>query len=90
MGLLKFTPPAWNVVASLLSALEAPIRDRLDVTGLLRRLLSGTDLPISTFGTDGHWGEIDIPEDVALYRNLIAEGEIVLENKQTGSETTAG
>jgi L-glutamine-phosphate cytidylyltransferase len=77
---LKFTPPAWSAVEALLSALEAPIRDRLDVTGLLRRLLAGKDLPIGTFGTNGQWGEIDNPEDVALYQKMIREGELLLED----------
>jgi L-glutamine-phosphate cytidylyltransferase len=45
MGLLKFTPPAWSAVEALLGTLDAPIRDRLDVTGLLRRLLAGKELP---------------------------------------------
>jgi L-glutamine-phosphate cytidylyltransferase len=80
MGLLKFTPRAWSAVEALLGALDAPIRDRLDVTALLRRLLTGKELPISTFGTDGQWGEIDSPEDVALYQNMAREGELLLED----------
>jgi len=80
MGLLKFTPPAWSAVEALLGTLDAPIRDRLDMTGLLRRLLIGNELPIGTFGTDGQWGEIDNPEDVALYQNMISAGELLLED----------
>ena len=80
MGLFKFTPPAWRVVEALLRVLDAPTRDRLDVTGLLRRLLSGNELPILTFGTDGQWGEIDNPEDVALYHKMVTEGELLLED----------
>src|SRR6202021_3878865 len=64
MGLLKFTPPAWIAIEALLGTLDAAIRDRLDVTSLLRRLLAGKEFPISTFGTDGQWGEIDNPEDL--------------------------
>jgi choline kinase len=80
MGLLKFTPPAWSAVEILLGTLAAAIRDRLDMTGLLRRLLAEKKLPISTFGTAGQWGEIDNPEDVALYHNMVREGELVLED----------
>ena len=80
MGLLKFTPPAWSAVEVLLSTLDAPTRDRLDMTGLLRRLLTGKELSVGTFGTDGQWGEIDNPEDVALYQNMVREGELVLED----------
>jgi choline kinase len=90
MGLLKFTPPAWRAVEALLGTLDAPIRDRLDVTGLLRRLLTAKQLPIGTFGTDGQWGEIDNPEDVALYQNMVREGELLLEDALPGREPTAG
>jgi len=80
MGLLKFTPPAWRAVEALLATLDAAIRDHLDMTGLLRRLLRGKELPIGTFGTDGQWGEIDNPNDVTLYQNMVREGELVLED----------
>jgi choline kinase len=90
MGLLKFTPPAWSAVEALLSRLDAPTRDRLDVTGLLRRLLNGKELPIGTFGTDGQWGEIDNPEDVTLYQNMVREGELLLEDALSGGEPMAG
>jgi L-glutamine-phosphate cytidylyltransferase len=81
MGLLKFTPPAWSKVEALLGTLDAAVRDRLDVTGLLRRLLAEKELAIYTFGTDGQWGEIDNSEDVALYRKMIRDGELVLEDR---------
>ena len=89
MGLLKFTPPAWSAVEGLLSTLDAPIRNRLDMTGLLRRLLTGKELPINTFGIDGQWGEIDNPEDVALYENMVRKGELLLEDAVSGREPTA-
>lgn len=80
MGLLKFTPPAWSAVEELLDTLDPPVRDRLDVTGLLRRLLAGNQLPIQTFATSGQWGEIDNAEDVELYQKMVSEGELVLED----------
>src|SRR5580700_255013 len=80
MGLFKFTPAAWSAVEALLSTLDSSVRDRLDVTRLLRLLIAGKQLPISTFGTNGQWGEIDNPEDVALYLDMIKEGELMLEN----------
>ena len=90
MGLLKFTPPAWGVVEKLLSALDAASRDRLDMTGLLRRLIASKEIPIGTFGTDGQWGEIDNPQDVALYEEMIREGQLVLDDVGPGRELTAG
>ncbi len=79
MGLLKFTPAAWSAVEALLAALDQPIRDRLDMTGLLRRLLAERKVPIATLATEGQWGEIDNQGDVTLYQTMIHEGELVLE-----------
>jgi choline kinase len=79
MGLLKFTPPAWGAVESLLSTLDERIRDRLDMTGLLRRLLAAHTVTIHSHGTDGQWGEIDNPGDVELYQQMVRHGELVLE-----------
>jgi len=83
MGLFKFTPPAWGIVEALLAALDAPTRDKLDVTGLLGRLLAGNELSIGTFGADGQWGEIDNAQDVALYEDMVRRGELVLEDTGT-------
>ena len=79
MGLFKFTPPAWSLVEALLANLDGPVRDKLDVTGLLRRLLAGKELSIATFGAEGEWGEVDNQEDVALYEEMARRGELVLE-----------
>jgi len=89
IGLLKITPPAWTAVETLLGTLDAPVLDRLDVTGLLRRLLTRQEFPIGTFGTDGQWGEIDNPEDLALYQNMVRKGELLLEDAPPGREPTA-
>jgi choline kinase len=79
MGLLKITPPAWQAIEELLGTLAADIRDRLDVTGLLRGLLD-RGFAVNTFGTNGQWGEIDNPEDAALYENMAMAGDLVLED----------
>lgn len=81
MGLLKFTPAGWQIIESHLQQLEAATADRLDMTGLLRRLLACNALPIGTCPTRGNWGEIDNPEDVALYEQMFRRGEIVLDSE---------
>lgn len=80
MGLLKFTPIAWKRVEQMLQTVEPSLADRLDMTGLLRRLLAGNEIRIGTFATDGQWGEIDNPEDVALYETMLRDGELLLED----------
>ena len=79
MGLLKFTPAAWQGIETLLCELDPAVRDRLDMTGLLRRLLARKAPQIAMIGTDGQWGEIDNPHDVALYEEMAAAGDLVLE-----------
>lgn len=79
VGLLKFTPAAWRVVEGLIGSVDAETRRRLDCTALLRRLLAAKALTIDTVATDGQWGEVDNPEDVALYRTMVRRGELVLE-----------
>ena len=83
MGLLKITPTAWTAIETLLATLEASIRDRLDMTGLLRRLLAAKAVTISTFATDGQWGEIDNPADVDLYHSMVRNHELRLEDPVT-------
>jgi choline kinase len=89
MGLLKFTPPGWSAVESLLNTLDPGVRDRLDVTALLRRLLATKVFPIGTFGTAGQWGEIDNLEDLALYQKMLSEGQLLLEAALSGNELLA-
>jgi L-glutamine-phosphate cytidylyltransferase len=79
IGLLKFAPIGWQAVETVLAELEAPARDRLDLTGLLRLLLAAKSVSIGTIGTDGQWGKVDRPEDVALYESMVAEGQLSFE-----------
>jgi choline kinase len=78
MGLLKFTPHGWRDVEALLATLDEQTRDRLDMTGLLQQLLR-RNVAIGTIGTDGQWGEIDNPSDLALYERMAKDGELSLE-----------
>lgn len=86
MGLLKFTPSAWSSVESLLGKIDAPDREAMDMTALLRRLIATNKIPINTVGTDGQWGEIDNSEDVALYQTMAQDGDLVLEDTLSGIE----
>jgi hypothetical protein len=49
------------------------------MTGMIRRLIAQGTVGISTYGTDGQWGEIDNAEDVALYQAMLAEKALTLE-----------
>ena len=79
MGLLKFNPNAWRDVEALLATLDEPSRNRLDMTSLLQRLIR-RDVAVYTFATTGQWGEIDNPDDLALYECMVKDGELTLED----------
>jgi choline kinase len=66
MGLLKFTPAGWTSVSRLLASLGDAERDRLDMTGLLRRLI-GAGVTVRGVAVEGPWGEVDSESDLALY-----------------------
>lgn len=71
MGLLRFTPTGWAAVEALLAALPAAESDRLDMTSLLRRLISaGT--PITAVPVSGRWCEVDNESDLDLYEERLA------------------
>jgi L-glutamine-phosphate cytidylyltransferase len=79
MGLLRIGPAAWRVVEDLLETVDREIRDRLDMTGLLGRLLD-QGFPIGTVGTEGQWGEVDSASDLALYEGMIRGGQLQLDS----------
>jgi len=77
MGLLRFTPQSWASVEDVLKELAPAERDRLDMTGLLSRLLRrGVD--IRAVPTDSGWGEVDSESDLAYYEAEVASGRITL------------
>ncbi len=75
VGLFRLTPPGWRRIAAFLDALEPSIRDKLDMTGLFRRLIAaGAD--IRGVAIPGPWGEIDQQSDRTLYEAMIARGAL--------------
>ncbi|EKB26674.1 phosphocholine cytidylyltransferase family protein [Aeromonas dhakensis] len=72
MGLLKFTPEGWQGVSAVLAGLSTEQINKLDMTSLLRLLLS-QGAPIATVAISGGWVEVDNPSDITLYEQRIAE-----------------
>lgn len=71
MGLLKFEPAAWMQVEAYLEALAPAEVDRLDMTGLLQRLIAA-GLRVQGVPVAGRWYEIDTESDWALCEQEIA------------------
>ncbi|MBW6437316.1 phosphocholine cytidylyltransferase family protein [Actinoplanes hulinensis] len=81
MGLLRFTPPAWSAVRALLDTLSPAEVDALDMTSLLRMLLSA-GRRIETVACDGAWGEVDSGTDLAVCEDLVARGDLRLDEQR--------
>lgn len=77
MGLLKFTPIGWQQVESCLAAIAPAVVDKLDVTGVLSRLIAA-GVAIHAVPTAPGWGEVDSETDLAYYAEKIATGQIQL------------
>lgn len=66
LGLFKLTRRGLAAFREVYREDAALTRDRLDVTAVLRRLLD-RGATIATSPVVGRWGEVDSPEDLALY-----------------------
>src|SRR5690606_29388820 len=66
MGLLRFTPDAWREVQNIRNKLTANQRDKMDMTGLLQRILEGGAVNISALPYYGLWSEIDSQQDLSV------------------------
>lgn len=69
MGLIKFTPSGWNSLVRHAPP-PGPERDRMDMTGLLRRLLAA-DVPVGAVAVRGRWCEVDSLDDLRAYEQML-------------------
>ncbi len=67
MGLLRFTPAGWSDVEKYVGSLTPAMRDRLDMTGLLRKLIA-EDTYVTGIAIKEPWCEVDTVLDLERYR----------------------
>ncbi len=70
MGLLYITPAAWGDITGFLSDQPADFVDRLDLTGLMARMLE-LRMKIGVVPVHGKWCETDTENDRRLYESLL-------------------
>lgn len=70
MGILRFTPRGWDAVSRLLGSLDPTVRARLDMTGLLQRLLADGQR-VRCCPVAGRWCEVDSAADIEAYEAAI-------------------
>ena len=71
MGLLRIGPEMFDRIESLTRSLASDELVRLDMTALLRRLMSA-GISIQTVAVDGGWCEVDSVEDLEKYEARLA------------------
>ena len=74
MGLLRFTPTGWAQVEDTLSTLDGDAQRRVDVTHLLRILLTRGARVRCVPGAGG-WCEVDNTGDLYLYEKLLGQSD---------------
>lgn len=67
MGLLRIAPEGWLEIERIRDALPPGERDRIHMTGTLRRVIEAGRLPVAAVAYRGPWGEVDSAEDLAVY-----------------------
>jgi choline kinase len=77
MGLLKIAPAGWRAIRTSIDPMAPEARDRLDMTGLLARLIA-SGVAVAAVPAIGSWGEVDSASDLALYEAMIRAGELRL------------
>lgn len=74
MGLLRITPAGWKMVTEYVAGLSPEDADRLDMTGLLSRLLK-LGVEIHAVPAAGPWCEVDLQSDLAVAESIFVAGE---------------
>lgn len=77
MGLLRIAPAGWARIVDVLDHLSPAVRARLDMTSLLRHLITG-GMRIRVIANAAPWGEVDTASDLALYERQIAHDALDL------------
>ena len=70
VGLLFFTPKGWNVFQAVIDGLSGLVRDRLDMTSALNKLIQKDEIDMHGVAIEGLWGEVDHPSDLLLYEKI--------------------
>jgi len=67
MGLLRFTPAAWQEVDRVRGGLTPRERDSMHMTGTLQKIIEAGRMPVHAVRYDRPWGEVDSPSDLSRY-----------------------
>jgi choline kinase len=64
MGLLRFTPQAWEEVGQIRSSMPQSLQDKMHMTGTLQKVIEAGRVPVVALPYRGWWGEVDTEGDL--------------------------
>jgi choline kinase len=67
MGLLRFTPKGWAEVFQIRSLITQKERDKMHMTGTLKKVIEAGRIQIEALPYEGVWGEVDSVDDLVMY-----------------------
>jgi choline kinase len=67
MGVLRFTPSGWSEVQRIRDALQPAVRDRMQMTGTLQKVIEEGRVPVEAVPYTGAWGEFDSEQDIRAF-----------------------
>ena len=70
MGLLKTSPEGWMEIQRIRSLTKSEDRDKIDMTGILQKIILADKIPIKAYPFRGYWGEVDSESDLNYYNKL--------------------
>ena len=68
MGLIKFSPKAWEELLDIRRNISIEQRDRMHMTDAIQRIISNGNISVFGVPYEGNWGELDSISDLSLYR----------------------
>lgn len=67
MGLVKLSPAGWHEICSAISSMSLSDRSKIQMTGVLQKVVDNGKIPVVAIPYDGEWGEVDQPTDLGVY-----------------------
>lgn len=71
MGILRYSPEAWDEVARIRRSIGEDEFKRLSMTALLQLVIGAGRVPVTAVPHLGNWAEFDTAKDWSLYRGLV-------------------
>jgi len=70
VGLLAFTPSSWDAFQAVIDTLYGHVRDKIDMTSALNKLIQEGSVALHAVAVEGLWGEVDHPSDLRFYEEI--------------------